>query len=80
MTDTSNGRSNVDTEANYQVWTQAKPIITKEMVEKITEKASLLTKARLFRLPSKYSIDGDCIIRYKEMDGVIYIMKRGTHL
>lgn len=56
------------------------PILTKEQVKKITQKATIWQKIRLLSRPSKYSIDNGSIIRYKEMDGIRFVMKRGTKL
>lgn len=64
---------------HVSVWV-AEPVITKEQVEKITEKASLLTNFRLLFVKSRYSFDDGSVIRYKQMGGITYVMKRGTHI
>lgn len=62
-------------------WTvRLDPVITKKMVEQTTRKATIWQKVRLLIRPSQYSFDGKSIIRYKEMDGICYVMKRGTRL
>jgi hypothetical protein len=60
-------------------WTQ-RSILTKEQVEAITKKATFVEKIRLLFKPSKYTTDKGSFIRYKEMDGKIFVMKRGTRL
>lgn len=55
-------------------------LITKEEVEAITKKATIWQKFKLVFRPSHYSIDGKTIVRYKEMDGITFVMKRGTKL
>jgi hypothetical protein len=64
-----------------QAWSvRYQPIITKEQVEAITKKATIWQKLRLLFRPSHYSFDDKSIIRYKEMDGITFVMKRGTKL
>ena len=58
----------------------AEPFITKKQVKAITKKATKWQKLRLLFKPSHYSIDGKAIIRYKWLDGVCYVMKKGTKL
>lgn len=61
------------------VWTN-RPYITKKDVEKITRKASWHTRLRLVFVPSQYSIDGKSIIRFKQLKGITYVIRRGTKL
>src|SRR5258708_1107729 len=57
-----------------------KPFITKPDVEKTKKKSTKLQKLRLLFRPSHYSFDGNAVIRYKEMDKIVFIMKRGTKI
>lgn len=66
-----------NSETRYLTWS---PFITREDVQKITRKATPWQKFRLLFRRSKYSFDSGAIIRYKEMDNIVFVMKRGTHL
>lgn len=67
--------------AKLSTWTvNWQPFITKKEVDRITKKATLKQKIRLFFRPSHYSIDGKYIIRYKQMDGIAFVIKRGSKL
>lgn len=68
------------TQSEVSVWYRQKPIITKKQVEKITARATIKDRFRLLSRPSQYSVDGGSVIRYKEMDNKIFVMKRGTKL
>lgn len=66
-----------------RTWTAVytdQPVFTKEQVENITKKATRREKLRLLLRENRYSIDGDSIVRYKEMDDKLFVMKRGTRL
>jgi len=65
--------------SSYQVWT-SKPLFSKKEIESITKKATRWEKLKLVFHSSMYSFDDDTVIRYKMMDGKIYIMKKGTKL
>ena len=70
-----------DTAMNqYTLKYNKKPLFTKEQLESITKKATLVQKFRLLFVRSEYTFDGDGAIRYKQMDGITFVMKRGTRL
>lgn len=61
------------------VWySHYRPKVTLDECKKITEQASKFTMLRLLFRRSSYSIDGDVVIRYKELNGVVYVIKRGS--
>lgn len=61
-------------------WMLNTPLFTAEDVRKITRKATRWQKLKLLFVPSQYSFDDDCVIRYKKMDDTIFVMKKGTKL
>jgi len=52
------------------------PPITLFDVEKIKAKATKLEKLRLKLRPKQYSLDGDYMIAYKEMDNKLFVLTR----
>ena len=61
-------------------WMLNTPLFTAEDVRKITRKATRWQKFKLLFVRSQYSFDENVVIRYKKMDGIIFVMKRGTTL
>lgn len=59
-------------------WMLNTPLFTAEDVRKITRNATSWQKFKLLFVRSQYSFDENVVIRYKEMDGIIFVMKRGT--
>lgn len=61
-------------------FTQAPPLFTAKQVSEITRKATFIQKLRLLFKSSKYTFDGKSMMRYKQMDGITFVMKRGTKI
>jgi hypothetical protein len=59
---------------------KAPPLFTAKQVKDCTRNATLVQKLRLLVRPSKYTFDGNSVMRYKQMDGITFIMKSGTHI
>lgn len=68
------------TEQVTWTWHKAEPVITKEQAQNITSRATIFKRFLLLFKKSRYSFDQGAIIRYKEMGGTHYVMKRGTRL
>ena len=72
-------RAGVEEVPRTSTWVR-QPILTKDQVNAITMRATIFEQIRLMFKPSKYTTDRGTFIRYKEMDGKIFVMKRGTRL
>lgn len=50
------------------------------MKEKLISEVNLITRIKLLFVRSFYTVDSKSVIRYKQLNGITYIMRRGTHL